>query len=214
MNFSFDSVKDFDKHINTSVPGYADLSNYIVSILGYFLNESTVVDIGCSTGKLLSDLSEKYPDNRYIGIDKSNNLLSQAQNKGNVKLLPLDILTDELPQADIYTSIFTIQFLPINRRRDILRKIYENLPLGNCLIISEKIYIDSGRIQDIFHFSHYDYKERYFSVDEIYNKQKDLRKIMRPLTEAENINMLNMAGFYKVEPFWQNLCFKAWICIK
>jgi len=214
MNFSFDTIEDFEKHIDTSVPGYTQLNEFIISILGYFLNKSTVIDIGCSTGYLLNKLSNIYPENNFIGLDISKNLFNQAKNNTNIKLIEYDITKKELPIAEVYTSIFTMQFLSINERYKIIDNIYKNLPAGGCFIIAEKIYLNNGRMQDIFNFSHYDYKEKSFSVGEIFKKQKDLRKIMKPLTEDENISLLNKCGFSNIESFWQNLLFKAYLCIK
>lgn len=214
MNFSFDTIEDFEKHIDTSVPGYTQLNEYIVSILGYFLNKSTIVDIGCSTGYLLNKLYHFYPDNNYIGLDISQNLFNQAKINESIKLLEHDLTKLELPVADVYTSIFTMQFLPINERYKIIKNVYKSLPIGGCFIIAEKIFLDNGRMQDIFNFSHYDYKEKSFSASEIFKKQKDLRKIMKPLTDKENLSLFNNCGFTNIETIWQNLLFKAYLCIK
>lgn len=214
MNFSFDTIDDFEKHIETSVPGYKQLNEFIVSILAYFLNKSTVIDIGCSTGYLLNKLNLHYPENNFIGLDISNNLFNQANVSQKIKLIEHDLTKLKIPQADVYTSIFTMQFLPIKNRISIIQDIYNNIPKGGCFIIAEKVFLNNGRMQDIFNFSHYDYKEKTFSTEEIFKKQKDLRKIMRPLTNEENISLLNNAGFTEIETIWQNLLFKAYLCIK
>lgn len=214
MNFSFNTIEDFEKHIETSVPGYTQLNEFIVSILGYFLNNNTIVDIGCSTGNLLNKLHFFYPDNNYIGLDISQNLFNQAKVNSSINLIEHNLLVEDLPYADVYTSIFTLQFLPIDVRLKIIKNVYNNLPKGGCFLLAEKIFLDNGRMQDIFNFSHYDYKEKSFSVSDIFKKQKDLRKIMKPLTDKENINMLNSAGFKNIETIWQNLLFKAYLCIK
>jgi len=214
MNFSFDTIDNFEEHIETSVPGYIQLNEYIISILGYFLNKSHLIDIGCSTGYLLNKIQYHYPDNTYTGLDISENLFNQGKINNNIKLVNFDLTKNDIDSADVYVSVFTLQFLPINIRYKILRNIYTKLPDGGCLVIAEKIFLDNGKMQDIFSFSHYDYKEKTFSASDIFKKQKDLRRIMKPLTEYENICMLNNAGFKNISSFWQNLLFKAWLCIK
>ena len=68
--FEFDAIDDFDKHINLSIPSYDTLSNVFTGITCAFGHpESAVVDIGCSTGKFLSDLPQ-IDECTYIGIDK------------------------------------------------------------------------------------------------------------------------------------------------
>jgi tRNA (cmo5U34)-methyltransferase len=214
MNFSFDTIDNFEEHIETSVPGYKQLNEYIISILGYFLNNSKLVDIGCSTGYLLNKISFFYPDNELIGLDISQNLFNQAKINDKISLVEFDLNKEELIKADVYTSIFTLQFLPIATRIKIIKDIYNKLPKGGCFILSEKIFLDNGKMQDIYNFSHYDYKEKTFSANDIFKKQKDLRRIMKPITEKENIDYIKDAGFTNVESFWQNLLFKAWLCIK
>jgi len=214
MNFSFDTIDNFEEHIETSVPGYIQLNEYIISIVSYFLNKSTVVDIGCSTGYLLNKIHYHYPDNQYIGLDISQNLFNQAKISNEIKLIEFDLIREDLPLADVYTSIFTLQFLPIHTRYKIIKNIYSNLPEGGCFILSEKVFLDNGKMQDIFNFTHYDYKEKAFSASDIFKKQKDLRKIMKPLTEQENVQLLKNCGFKYIDTFWQNLLFKSWLCIK
>ena len=59
--FSFSAVaKNFDNHINRSIRGYNDLWNDVISMSKYFVeNKTNVVDIGCSTGSLLSEMHKK-----------------------------------------------------------------------------------------------------------------------------------------------------------
>jgi len=48
----------FDYHINKSIPLYKDLHWLCLQVSDYFVREnSTVYDLGCSTGKLLNKLS-------------------------------------------------------------------------------------------------------------------------------------------------------------
>ena len=48
----------FDEHIDWSIRGYSNLLDDVVSLSRYFVEEDTnVVDIGCSTGKLTARLS-------------------------------------------------------------------------------------------------------------------------------------------------------------
>ena len=52
---------NFDEHVNQSIPHYKDIQKYVCSLSEWFLKEnSTIYDLGCSTGetiKMLSNLS-------------------------------------------------------------------------------------------------------------------------------------------------------------
>ena len=47
----------FDKHIEQSIRGYSDLIQDVISLSRHFIEDNTnVVDIGCSTGKMTKAL--------------------------------------------------------------------------------------------------------------------------------------------------------------
>ena len=70
MKFTFATEEGgFDSHIENSIRGYANLFNDIIKVSRYFVdNESKVVDIGCSTGRLVKPM---YETNKDIEIEDS-----------------------------------------------------------------------------------------------------------------------------------------------
>lgn len=209
--FSFDTVKDFDGHIDLSIQNYSGLIQHIKNISTYFIKDGSLVyDIGCSTGNLIRELQKhNQTDTRYIGIDKADNLTDGRDNVVNMDLKDW--------KAEPYcfgACLFTLQFLPIELREYVLKEMHDNLKPGGAIIVSEKIFLEDGYIQDVLNFSHYDFKRKNFKSEEILNKQVDLRYIMRPLTKKENLKLFNKVGFTKVTSFWQSLHFKAWILQK
>ena len=64
----------FDEHIEKSIRGYSNLLEDVISLSRYFVEDDTnVVDIGCSTGKLTKAMIEYNEDHcsggQYIGIE-------------------------------------------------------------------------------------------------------------------------------------------------
>lgn len=217
--FSFDTIKDFDSHIELSIPNYRHIWELIKSISSYFIvKNSNVYDLGCSTGiglKLLS-FQNKTENVRFIGYDVSENLLKDCHNTKLFSVFNSDI-TDEnitFPNASLILMVFTLQFLPTTKKQSVLKRIYDSLLPGGCLIVCEKIINESGRLQDIFTFSYYDFKEKSFSKDEILSKQYDLRYIMKNQTDTELKADIEKSGFRYIEPFFQSLQFKGYLCIK
>jgi tRNA (cmo5U34)-methyltransferase len=219
-NFSFDTIENFDKHIDLSILGYINLQKTILNISSYFIKpQSNVYDIGCSTGLMLNYLDEKIGDNsvRYFGVDITDNLLGKnCPDKANVVFEKENVCSEDflMKKTSFVISVFTLQFLPVHKRANVLKKIFDSLNQGGAFIISEKTYIGDGQIQDIFTFSYYDYKQESFSPDHILSKQNDLRKIMNPVSQEEIEESLKQAGFKKVCKFWQSLQFNGWLCIK
>jgi tRNA (cmo5U34)-methyltransferase len=217
--FNFNTVKEFDTHIALSIPNYQHIWELIMQLATYcIVSDSNVYDIGCSTGlnlKLL-DINTKKENVHFYGFDISDNLLKEARQTNSLHLIKKDITKQStiFENASLILSIFTLQFLPINSRKDLLQRIYDGLNYGGFFIIAEKIYLNSGELQDIFTFTYYDFKQKAFSESDILQKQRDLRHQMKPLSEIENLKLFKLVGFSKIESFFQSLNFKAWILIK
>jgi tRNA (cmo5U34)-methyltransferase len=206
--FNFNNIENFDDHIDKSIPTYCNLIESIRSIVSYFYVEnSTIYDLGCSTGKFLESLDFKRA--KKIGIDNSE-LLPKKYGYFNTDLNK----TLEIKNASIVLSIFTMQFIDPKQRQRFLNDIYNGLDSGGVLILTEKIYQEHGKIQEILAFSHYDYKVKHFTPEEIMQKERDLRLIMKPNRESEIYEKLENAGFEYVSSFWQMYNFKGFIAIK
>lgn len=216
QHFSFSTVKDFDEHISTSISGYDGLLKLIPSISKYFIEDnSNVYDIGCSTGKLLFDLSTLYgKDISFVGYDIEPNLLPLS--KGSVQFYQRDVTDPNIKffNTSFILSLFTLQFIGRVKRRILVDKIFDSLSPGGAFVVAEKYYSNDGQIQEIFNFSAYDEKRKVFTDTEILDKQDTLRKIMRPLSYSQNIEELKRAGFKIVAPIWLSLNFVCYICIK
>lgn len=205
--FDFNTIKDFDDHINKSIPSYSTLIDLIKSISEYFYIENmNIYDLGCSTGKLLKSLNTKC---KKIGIDNAN-LLPQETNFINSDLNNLV----KLDNACIIYSIFTMQFLQPQKKYHYLKTIYDSLINNGVFFLCEKVYQPLGKIQEIFSFSFYDFKSANFTIDELFHKERDLRLNMKPLYEQEIIDMIKNIGFSSITLFWQALNFKGYLIIK
>lgn len=210
--FSFDTITDFDLHINLSIPDYGNLQDHIINISSFFIKPNGLYyDIGASTGRLLDQIIKKNNsiDFSAIGLDPSVNL---ADAHPNIEIV--EAQNYEYSEFDFATIIFTLQFLTLENRKIILKKLYENLKDSGAIIICEKVIQSEGELQSLFEFAYYDYKQKNFSRDEILQKQKDLRYIMKPLTERENFKLFHSVGFTEIYPFWQSLAFKGWLLLK
>jgi len=216
--FSFSTIQDFDSHFKQSIPRVEILEQNIIDLTNYFLiddDKINIYDIGCSTGRLLSKVIDKYnPKTNLIGIDKEVNLLQEIKND-RINILKIDLLKSfTFENACIIYSIFTLQFLPIYKRLEILKSIYNGLLKGGAFIFAEKVYSENSKIQDIFTFLYYDFKKESFTEEEIFNKEFSLRNQMKSLNIDENIKLLKMAGFSIVEIFFRQFNFVGFLCIK
>ena len=218
----------FDEHIEKSIRGYSSLMEDVISLSRYFVEDnSNIVDIGCSTGKITKAMMEynkdHSPEAKYIGIEVADgfeqdlkNRKKELNNAGftNVEFIMKDIRKFQITNANLVTSIFTLQFMPKKDRRDVLSNIYAGLNEGGAFIFAEKTICESALVQDMITFNYYDYKRKSFDTEDIMDKERTLRNIMKPLTWGQLEHMISYAGFTTVQPFWRNHSFVGAIALK
>ena len=207
--FSFSTIENFDNHISKSISNYEHLHSLIKSVASFFIqNGCRAYDLGASSGLLVDQLTELHPSAKIIGIEKEANII-KSPNVENC-----DVIGYQYEKCSFVSSIFTLQFIAVEDRAGIIESIFNALNFGGAFIMAEKVYISSGIAQEVFTFSNYDYKSRSFTPDQILEKERDLRRIMKPLTKVQNEQMLKHVGFSTVELFYQSLNFCAWIAVK
>jgi tRNA (cmo5U34)-methyltransferase len=209
--FSFDTIDDFDDHIAQSIPNYHTLGEAICNLSTYFMMEDTqVIDLGCSTGKLLERLPHL---GKKIGIDIADNLLPESH--GETLYVRKDLRAlNNLGKSSLILSIFTLQFIPYEDRPHILSTIYESLVEGGAFIWAEKVREESGELEQVLHGAHYDFKRKAFTAEQILNKERDLRPIMKVNSSTRNQILAENAGFTVGTMFWKFFNFEAWVYIK
>jgi len=221
--FTFSTYKNkFDNHIETSIRGYNDLWRDVLSMSKYFVEDnSNVIDLGCSTGKLLKSMIEQnkehIPNANYIGIEIEKDFFVNYENDekqyNTLKYYKGDVRTFNFQNCSLITSIFTLQFMPLKDRENTINSIYKGLNQGGAFIFSEKTFSYDPQIQDMLTFMYYDYKRKNFTEKEILDKEVQLRHMMKLNTKTEIFDMCNKAGFVTYV-FWQNFNFVGIIALK
>jgi len=216
------SEEGFDNHIESSVRGYTNLWNDVLSLSKYFVEDFTeVVDLGCSTGKLLKAMikqNEKHiPQARYTGIEIEEDFFKDYDKDmdeyGQLNYFKGDVREYDFSNCSLVTSIFTLQFMKPKDRQETIERIYKGLNTGGAFIFSEKTYSCNPKVQDMMTFMFYDYKRKNFTDKEILDKEVQLRHMMKPNTKTELYKMCTDAGF-EVHTFWQNFNFIGIIALK
>jgi len=222
--FTFAQAEEgFDSHIDQSVRGYSNLWNDVLKFSEYFVEDGcSVVDIGCSTGKLLKAMKTQNdvfaPEVGYRGIEIEEDFHSELVDEENLKFYKTDVrgfnwVTGAVNNC-FTTSIFSLQFMPKRNRQIIVERVYESLVRGGAFIFAEKIHSENSLVQEMMQFCYYDYKRQFYSAEELLDKEQNLRHMMKPLTLEESLGMCKTAGFEIVQPFWQNFNFVGVLCIK
>ena len=227
-DFTFAHRKEgFDNHIEKSIRGYSHLMEDVISLSRYFIeNNTNVVDIGCSTGKMTKALIDHNMDHctdaTYIGLEIADgfqkDLIKRTEEVKkyyyNVYFKKEDARDYNYTNCSLVTSIFTLQFMPKIDRESLVKKIYDGLRSGGAYILAEKTICENALVQDMITFNYYDYKRKSFSTEDIMDKERTLRHMMKPNTWKEIEEMILKAGFSVVQPFWRNHAFVGALGVK
>lgn len=210
--FSFDEnvAEVFDDMISRSVPLYQEVQQLIPS-LAEMLNHDTVkvVDLGCSTGTSLIALAQALPKRELelIGVDISRPMLEQCEKKLNtlglnerMKIYQDDIRSFEFKEASIVLMNYTLQFVPVGYRLELLSRIRQSIRPGGFLVLSEKFVHDDVQLDQSLVELYFDYKKRNgYSELEISRKRDALENVLVPFSVKENETLMKEAGFTEVE---------------
>ena len=215
QTFSFESIENFDNHISNSIFGYDLLHQLIINVSSFFIKDRRrVYDLGCTSGRLAEALAANH-DCFVTGYDITDSNFLNIRD-GRVSLEIADITEEgfELGKTNLITCVFTLQFLAVEDRRKLLKKIYDSLTINGAAIICEKEICYNGTLQEVFTFANYENKRNNFSTDQILDKEKDLRSLMNCLDAETNIALFREAGFEVIEVFFKSLNFKGYLCKK
>lgn len=219
--FKGQTAKNFNQHVNRSIPYYTQGHDLIVKLSDYFIkSDSKAYDLGVSTGELLSKLATHHHKSvQWIGIDCEADMLNQAKDTlqayDNINLNQANICLEKFEPCDMQISYYTMQFIAPRYRQELFNKIYKSLNWGGAFVLFEKVRGPDARFQDIFTGLYTDYKlEQGYGADEIINKSRSLKGVLEPFSEQGNLDLLRRAGFTDISCVFRYLCFAGFVAIK
>ncbi|MFQ5469940.1 MAG: carboxy-S-adenosyl-L-methionine synthase CmoA [Gammaproteobacteria bacterium] len=228
VDFKFDeSVVDvFPDMINRSVPGYSTVVNMIGIIVQRFVQpNSNIYDLGCSLGAASLSIRNRLSEEnhcRIIAVDNAPAMLEQCKkhvaidgSSIEVETCLADITEVDIQHASVVVLNLTLQFVPPDKRLDLIESIYNGLLPGGCVILTEKTD-SSDSMQGKFHADlHYAFKKANgYSDMEISQKRTALENVLIPETMEEHVNRLSSTGFSSVIPWFQCFNFTSIAAIK
>lgn len=221
--FDDEVSRGFDAHVRKSVPFYDELQRMVVELSEYFVRDQSVVfDLGSSTGSTLAQLATAHSTKenvQFLGIDVSESMIREARQRvgaPNVRFVHQNILDVEFsPPAHFVTSLFTLQFLTISERRELLGRVCEGMVEGGGLCVVEKTRAENAFFEDIWLELHWDFKRRQgLTPEQILEKANSIRGVLNPLSTAENIDLLHQTGFRRVEVFFKWYNWTGFLAVK
>ena len=202
-----DSVAEvFTDMLKRSVPGYeASLEAIAILARCYGRAGTRCYDLGCSLGASTLAMRRNIvePDCEIVAVDLSPAMIGRCRKivDADDTDLPVSIRVEDvrdvaIEHASLVVLNYTLQFVPVNDRSRLVRRIYDGLIDGGVLILSEKVVDEDPAIEGLLIELHHEFKSaNAYSDLEIARKRMALEEVLIPESTAAHLERLAEAGF-------------------
>jgi tRNA (cmo5U34)-methyltransferase len=210
--FRFNSAvaEVFPDMLRRSIPGYAASLEAIGSLAARYVTPGTsCYDLGCSLGAATLAMRQgiRASNCRILAIDNSVAMIERCKSiiaeddtmnapRTPVEVCLGDIRDTAIANASMVVMNYTLQFLDLADRDDLVNRIHAGLLPGGLLVLSEKVIDSNPHMQELLVDLHHEHKRRNeYSELEISRKRAALEDILVPETVAAHRDRLAAAGF-------------------
>jgi tRNA (cmo5U34)-methyltransferase len=110
-----------------------------------------------------------------------------------------DIMDTEITNASMVVLNYTLQFLSVDARDALMRRICSGLVPGGLLVLSEKVLDENEHMEKLLFDLHHEFKRRnHYSSLEISRKRAALENVLVPETVTDHRTRLTQAGFENI----------------
>jgi len=203
--FRFDDsvARVFPDMLRRSIPGYAASIEAIGSLAArYVTPNTTCYDLGCSLGAATLAMRQgiRADGCRIIAVDNSEAMIEKCRSvvagADDIEVRLADIRDVSIENASMVVMNYTLQFLDLDARDTVLRRIADGMIDGGLFLLSEKVVDENPHMEDLLVDLHHEHKRRNdYSELEISRKRAALDNVLVPETVARHRQRLNNAGF-------------------
>ncbi len=225
--FEFDGAvaEVFPDMLRRSIPGYAASIQAIGTLAARHAQAGTrCYDLGCSLGAATLAMRKNIAvaDCRIIAVDSApamvercRGILAEEKSDTDVSILEADVRQIEISRASMVVMNYTLQFLPVDERADMISKIHAGMIDGGVFVLSEKVVDEDPQVEEMLVELHHEFKRRNAYSDlEISRKRAALENVLIPDTVAAHKQRLNDAGFRHLGTWLRYFNFISIVAIK
>ncbi|NIL95509.1 MAG: carboxy-S-adenosyl-L-methionine synthase CmoA [Woeseiaceae bacterium] len=222
--FRFDEsvARVFPDMLRRSIPGYAASIEAIGSLAARYVKPGTsCYDLGCSLGaaSLAMHQGNRAEDVRIIAIDNSAAMVERCRaavaGNDDIDVQLADVRETPIVNASMVVMNYTLQFLDLAARDDIVRGIHSGLVPGGLFLLSEKVVDEDAHMEELLVDLHHEHKRRNdYSQLEISRKRAALENVLIPETVAAHKRRLSAAGFAHTAVWLRYFNFVSIVAIK
>ena len=229
--FRFDEsvARVFPDMLRRSIPGYAATLEAIGSLAArYVTPNSRCYDLGCSLGAASLAMRQgiQAAGCRIVAIDNAPAMVKRCKeivtdvSARTPDATPIEVVQGNirdvvLSNASMVVLNYTLQFLPVDQRDEMIARIVTGLDDGGVLVLSEKVVDPDPEMERLLVDLHHEHKRRNdYSALEISRKRAALENVLIPETVGDHRDRLLQCGFSSAAVWLRNFNFVSIIAIK
>jgi tRNA (cmo5U34)-methyltransferase len=229
--FRFDDAvaRVFPDMLQRSIPGYAASLEAIGSLAARYVKDGTrCYDLGCSLGAATLAMRQDIRAERcrIIAVDDAAAMTERCRQviaeddlanspTTTVDVIQGDIKDVEITNASMVVLNYTLQFLAVDDRDELMQRICDGLVSGGLLVLSEKVLDEDEHMEELLSNLHHEHKRRNnYSALEISRKRAALEYVLVPETVSRHRARMTKAGFEHIAVWLRYFNFVSIIAIK
>jgi tRNA (cmo5U34)-methyltransferase len=198
-DFFTSRVNGYDEHMLNEVEGCREGYRKMAELLPK--QTGSLLDLGCGTGLELDEIFRLFPSAAVTGIDLTRAMLDELKKKHPDKELILiegNYLEYDFGSGrfDAAVSFETMHHFARTEKVKLYEKICRALKPGGCYIECDYMVTDSAEEELLLREAEHIRAEQSLENGKIYH-------IDTPYTVGHQVQMLEKAGFQKVEELWR-----------
>lgn len=226
-NFEFNEAVAavFPDMLKRSIPGYAASIVTIGSLARRYVQPDTACfDLGCSLGAatlaMRHNITERgchiYAiDSSSAMIERCRKIIAEDDASVPVDVVDADVRDVDIQNASMVTMNYTLQFLPIVDRDELIAKVFSGMNNGGVFVLSEKTQDDDSTIENLLVELHHEQKKRNsYSDSEISRKRAAIENVLVPESLAVHQARLEDAGFSHIGVWLRHFSFVSLVAFK
>ena len=229
FRFNGEVARVFPDMLRRSIPGYDASLEAIGSLAARYVRPDTnCYDLGCSLGAASIAMRQgiRSPGCRIIAVDNAPAMVERCReivtsdrerdpDGTRIEVVEGNIRDVAFENASMIVLNYTLQFLPIDQRDNMVAKIFAGLIDGGVLVLSEKVVDPDPQMEALLVDLHHEHKRRNdYSAMEIARKRAALETVLLPETVNDHRERLLGAGFSSASVWLRYFNFVSLIAIR
>lgn len=229
FRFNKEVASVFPDMLRRSIPGYTACIEAIGSLAGRCVQPGTnCYDLGCSLGAATLAMRQGIRTDgcRIVAVDNAPAMVSRCKEivaedlARNPDATPIEVVQGNIRDvtfmnASMIVLNYTLQFLPIDQRDDMIARILGGLNDGGLLVLSEKVVDPDPDMEKLLVNLHHEHKRRNdYSALEISRKRAALENVLLPETVDAHRDRLLRLGFSTASVWLRYFNFVSIIAIR